>query len=104
MLIVSFATMLVNVLHVFSVTTLIQFPIFVSKNLHALFQIVSVALLLMDLHAWRATNTSLFQGILLHALHLLLAPMERYLMERLALALKESMILGQLVLIALVIA
>lgn len=104
MLIASSVTMLLNVPHVFSVITLIQTPIYVSKNQLVLFQTVSVALLQVELYVKHAINTSFFLEIQPHALLLLPALMEKYLMERLAHVLKESMILDQLVLTALVIA
>ncbi len=101
MLIASSVTMLVNVLHVYSDIMLIQLPIFVYKNQPALFLIASVALKLVEQSVWLAINTSFFQQILLHVLHLLLALVERYSMERPVHALKESMILDQPVLIVL---
>lgn len=104
MLIASSVTMLLNVPHVFSVIMLIQTPIFVFKNLLVLFQTVSVALLQVELYAKDVINTSFFLEIQLHVLLLLPVLMEKYLMERLAHVLKESMILDQLVLTALVIA
>jgi len=104
MLTASSVTMLLNVLRVFSAITLIQTPIFASKSQHVLFQTVSVALLQVELYAKHVINILFFLEIQLHVLLLLPVLMEKYLMERLAHALQENMILDQLALIALVIA